>query len=283
MGRRSGAGLHPTIVADPGPRQDEPMCLIAFAWNTHPRLRLLLLANRDEFHARPTAALRWWSDAPQILAGRDLQEGGTWLGISRSGRVAAVTNVRAAEVGGYRRSRGHLVSDFLSGTVDAARHAQALEREAAAYGGFNLLLFDGNQAVHASNRPGYAAMPVGPGVHALSNAALDTPWPKVRIANAHLRSWLARHDPHDDDPEALFAAMADRNIAGDGDLPDTGVGQQMERLLSSAFICTPTYGTRSTSLLTLDADGRAQLRERRFDTRGAISGESEEHFRVAAS
>lgn len=258
------------------------MCLIAFTWNTHPRLRLLLVANRDEFHARPTAPLGWWADAPDVLAGRDLQEGGTWLGISRSGRVAAVTNVRGPDAGHrYARSRGHLVGDFLSGNLSAARYAKHLEPDAASYGGFNLLLFDGAEGLHLSNRPSFAAAPISPGLHALSNAALDTPWPKALAAQARLQTWLARLETPEDEGEDLFTALADRRIAADSELPNTGVGPDMERLLSSAFICTPRYGTRSTSLLRLGHDGSAALRERRFDTEGRASGESAERFSVA--
>lgn len=253
------------------------MCLIALAWNAEPEHRLLLLANRDEFHARPSAPLSWWPDMP-ILAGRDLLEGGTWLGISRLGRIAAVTNVRGADAGRrFARSRGALVTDFLRDQRPAADWAAALAPSAGAYGGFNLLLYDGRDLVYASNRPVYGVADVAPGIHALSNAALDTPWPKVTAARIRLQQALSEQA----DDDTLLDAMNDRHGAADADLPDTGVGLETERLLSPAFIRSQTYGTRCTSLLRLRADGHVLLRERRYDAEGAPGGETTQQLRLA--
>lgn len=249
------------------------MCLIAFAWNVHPDFPLLLIANRDEFHARPAAPLARWTDAPGVLAGRDLQERGTWLGAASGSRFAAVTNVRAADASQrLPRSRGALVSEYLSGSTEPARFAHALQPTAAQYGGFNLLLLDHAGLHYVSNRPVFKHHPVAPGLHALSNAKLDSPWPKATAARAAMGAWLARDLA---DEETLFAAMSNPARAADADLPDTGVGLETERLLSSAFIRTPGYGTRCTTLVKLDRDGHARLRERRFDPSGQPVGETE--------
>lgn len=252
------------------------MCLIAFSCKVHPEHPLLLVANRDEFHARPAAPLAWWDDQPQLLAGRDLQEGGSWLGVSRDGRAAAVTNVRSPDVASRKLlSRGRLVADFLAGTQSAETYGASLCSTANDYGGFNLLLFDGRETRYLSNHPQFESRAVEPGVHSLSNAQLDTPWPKSHVAQAAMHAWLARDL---DDPEALLAAMADRSQAPDAALPHTGVGLELERMLSSAFIRTPGYGTRCTSLLRVARDGAVELFERRFDASGAISGETRERF-----
>lgn len=256
------------------------MCLIALACNVHPDYPLLLVANRDEFHARAAAPLAWWTDAPSVLAGRDLAEGGSWLGASRSGRVAAVTNVRdpTTAVRGAQ-SRGRLVADFLAASTSADDFGAALQAQAADYGGFNLLLHDGRALRYLSNRPAFAAHVVEPGVHALSNAQLDTPWPKSQAAHAAMQNWIARDLI---DEEALLAAMGDPAPAPDTALPSTGVGIEMERLLSPAFIRTPNYGTRCTSLLKISRSGELSLRERRYAPDGSVSGETGERFVVRA-
>lgn len=254
------------------------MCLIAFACKLHPEYPLLLVANRDEFHARPAAPLAWWDDRPGVLAGRDLQEGGSWLGVSRDGRVAAVTNVRGPD-GAIRRplSRGRLVTDFLDARADVEAYASSLEPAAAAYGGFNLLLFDGHELRYLSNAPQFVSRAIEPGLHALSNAQLDTPWPKVLAARAAMRDWIARDL---DDEEALLAVMMNPAQAPDAELPQTGVGLELERVLSSAFIHTPAYGTRCTSLLRIARDGTVELFERRFDAGGAIGGDTRVRFQL---
>jgi uncharacterized protein with NRDE domain len=260
------------------------MCLIALAWKAHPQHRLLLVANRDEFHARAAAPLAWWADSPLVLAGRDLQEGGAWLGVSRSGRVAAVTNVRGPDAAVRKPlSRGQLVADFLRGDDSAAEYADRLEHEAAGYGGFNLLLCDGDELRYVTNRPRFLSEDVAPGVHALSNAQLDTPWPKARRARAVVENVILRESPGAaiDDAE-LLAVMADVSQAADEALPLTGVSLEMERLLSSPFIRTPTYGTRCTSLLRISHTGEISLFERSFGSDGMPSGENRETFLVSS-
>lgn len=219
------------------------MCLIALAWQAHPDYPLVVAANRDEFHQRPAAPARFWPEAPAVLAGRDLAAGGTWLGITRQGRFAALTNVREPDRAPGTRSRGLLVSAFLQGRDRPEAYAGAVAAAGADYSGFNLLVGDADSLWWVSNRAP-APLPVAPGVHALSNHLLDTPWPKVRRARDGLARTL-------DAPavDALFALLADDRAAPDDELPDTGVGLAMERLLSPPFIRSAGYGTRCSSVL----------------------------------
>lgn len=255
-------------------RDNRRMCLIALAYKVHPAFPLLLVANRDEFHARAAAPLAWWMDSPQILAGRDLQEGGTWLGASRGGRLAAVTNVRAPQaMQRNARSRGQLITAFLDSSADAAAFAASLEPSAASYGGFNLLLFDGTQLHYASNHPQFVSRAVEPGIHALSNAQLDTPWPKAVAVREAMQEWVARDLA---DEATMLASMQNSAQAPDLELPATGVNLEMERLLSAAFIRTPSYGTRCTSLVKISRDGAVDFLERRYAATGQVSGENRE-------
>jgi uncharacterized protein with NRDE domain len=270
-GRLSGASRHAMMHA---------MCLIALAWNTVPDHPLLLVANRDEFHDRAAAPLHWWDDRPQILAGRDLREGGTWLGVSRSGRLAAVTNVRGADAAQPSpRSRGALVADFLDGTDSGEAFARAIAPHAAEFGGFNLLLYDGRSLHYCTNRPSFTARAVEPGVHGLSNASLDTPWPKVCQARAALEDWIVAGAGDD---RLLLEAMGNPAQAPDDQLPNTGVGIELERMLSSAFIHVQGYGTRCTTAVRIDDDGSFVLHERRYDGDGAVSGETSERFEAVS-
>lgn len=258
-----------------GPVRQWGMCLIAVAWQAHPRFRLVLAANRDEFHARPAAAAAPWPDAPQVLGGRDLKQDGSWLAVSTAGRLAAVTNVRRMLPPNPRApSRGQLVAGFVRGKASAAAFAQALAPEAMRYAGFNLLLHDGQGLYYADNHPEFECRAVSPGVHVLSNDQLDTPWPKSRRLHRALDAWLAAGD---DAPDALFAALADRVRASDAELPDTGVGLETERMLSPPFICTPTYGTRCSTVVQV-ADDHILFTERRFDARGEPLGETRQRL-----
>lgn len=220
------------------------MCLIAFAWQLHPSFPLIVAANRDEFYHRAAAPARFWEDNPQVLAGRDLQAGGTWMGVTRTGRFAALTNFREPGVPPGRYSRGLLVSRFLEGQMAAADYAEQIAAEGEHYSGFNLLLGDAQGLFALSNR-GLAPTAVPPGIHGLSNHLLNTPWPKVQKARAGLEQALLA--PHA--TEALFALMADEERAADEVLPNTGVGLEMERMLSPLFIRSPNYGTRVSTVL----------------------------------
>jgi len=247
------------------------MCLIAFAWNVHPRWRLLLAGNRDEFHARPSAALARWDDA-SIVGGRDLEAGGTWLGVADGGRCCVVTNVRDPRDPQLGTSRGLLATDYLGGAADAATHARQLLRTAADYRPFNLLTFDAGAAFYLGNRPESRAQAVSPGVHGLSNADFDTPWPKTRALMQRLQQWIEAGGETDFAP--LFEALADERQAPEAQLPDTGVGLERERLLSPAFIRGEQYGTRASTVVAIDHDGRGVIAERRFGPNGRYYGQT---------
>jgi uncharacterized protein with NRDE domain len=254
------------------------MCLIAFAWRAHPRYELVLAANRDEFHQRPAAAAQFWPEAPQLLAGRDLSQGGTWCGITRAGRVAAVTNYRdpsRAEPG--KRSRGHLVRDYLLGGLNAETAAEAIEKEKDSFSEFNLLLGDSEGLWYVGSRA-LGPQRITPGVHGISNGAFDLAWPKVRHARAGLERLLQAEDLA---PEALFEILASRRIAPDSELPDTGVGLQLERFLSAPFIVSPDYGTRASTVLLVARSGEVRFIERRFNAAGECTGETDETFHIA--
>ncbi|MET0217323.1 MAG: NRDE family protein [Burkholderiales bacterium] len=245
------------------------MCLIVFAWRADRAFPLVLGANRDEFYERPSLPAAFWPERGDLLAGRDLLKGGTWLGITRSGRFAAVTNYRQGNAqSGSPRSRGDLVRNFLTGTVVPHAYLAAVAAERSTFDGFNLLAGDMHELFHFSNRSG-DPQPVRAGVHGLSNALLDTPWPKVRQAKAALSALLGA------DKNALiagvFALLADRSRPPDDALPSTGVSLDWERLLSPAFIASPDYGTRCSTVLLADRHGEVTFVERSFDAAPATS------------
>lgn len=255
------------------------MCVIAFAWNVHPRWRLLLIGNRDEAHARPSAPLQRWADAPNLVAGRDLEAGGTWMGVREPGRACVVTNVRDPRAAQDRASRGWLVTDFLQGSDSAAHHAEALEKIATRYRPFNLLLFDTDAARFVSNDPDVRARTIADGVHGLSNGDLDATWPKVRRVTVVLRDWLASRE---EDFTPLFDAFTDETPAPDAALPDTGVGIELERKLSPVFVRGERYGTRATTIIALGRDGGdGCVVERRFGPGGVPQGETTLRFGCA--
>lgn len=247
------------------------MCLIAFAWHVHPRWRLVLAGNRDEFHARPSAPLMRWDGAP-IIGGRDLEAGGTWLGVTDAGRCCVVTNVRDPRDPQLGISRGRLVTDYLDGAADAATHARQLLSSAAGYRPFNLLTFDASHAFYLGNRPEPRAQAVTPGVHGLSNADFNTPWPKTRVLMQRMQEWI--DDGGETDFTALFAALADERTAADAQLPDTGIGLERERWLSAAFIRGKDYGTRASTVVAIGRDGDGVIAEHRFGPNGVFIGES---------
>ncbi len=237
------------------------MCLIAVAHRVHPAYPLVVAANRDELYARPTAPADWWSDAPELLAGRDLRSGGTWMGITRGGRFAAVTNVREglAPAAG-ELSRGALVAGFLRSAAAPEAFLRQVEPHGERYAGFNLLVGDGCTLAYGSNRaPGVRVLE--PGVYALSNHRLDTPWPKVVRARRAMEDAVAAAEGDGWDA-GLWEMLADRVAAADDGLPDTGVGRERERLLSSPFIATEAYGTRASTVLTVAAEGEVRFVER---------------------
>lgn len=253
-----------------GQARMQGMCLVAFAWNVHPRWRLVLAGNRDEFHARPTAPLAPWPDSA-IRAGRDLRSGGTWVGLGPRGRVAVVTNVRDGLAPAFAGpSRGVLPVDFLGGGATALDHAAALATVADGYAPFNLVLADAGGCGYVGNHPASGAQAVAPGVHGLSNGPLEPPWPKTRRLRDVLRTWL---EAGSDDLAPLWRALADERPAADSELPDTGVGIELERRLSPAFIRGRDYGTRASTLILVGHDGQSRIHERRFGQDGAFEGE----------
>jgi len=243
------------------------MCLIAVAWRASAARPLIIAANRDEAHARPTAPASWWPDAPDVLAGRDLSAGGTWLGVDRSGRFAAVTNlVTPGWRGPAERSRGALVAGFLRGRESAARYAARIGAEADAYGPFNLLVADADALWFVGTRsPAHA---LGPGVHAVSNVEPGVDWPKVTAARKRLDELVER--PNID--AELFALLAERRPAENG----------YDARQVSPFVLDPVWGTRSSTVVVVDRGRRVRFAERNFDPRGAPTGEVCFEFDAAA-
>jgi uncharacterized protein with NRDE domain len=256
------------------------MCLAVVALRAHPRYALVVAANRDEFHARAAVPAAWGTHAPfaDVFAGRDLTAGGTWLGLTRSGRFAFVTNVREpGRNDPAAPSRGELVPLALRHDPSLDSTRDALLAAGRRYNGFNLVLGDGRDVLWLSNRAGDPQR-LGPGVYGLSNAALDTPWPKLERTRHGLAVWAQRND---DSLAPLFDLLADRRIAPDAQLPSTGVPLEWERRLSAPFIVSPNYGTRCTTVLAIGRDGRAWFLERSFDATGAATGEVATEFAVS--
>jgi uncharacterized protein with NRDE domain len=257
------------------------MCLLIFAHQMSPDYPLVVAANRDEFNARPTAASDFWTDHPTLLAGRDLVQGGTWMGITRTGRFAAVTNYRdPARTAAAPRSRGELPLDFLASTADPRSYLDAVAMRSHDYAGFNLLVGDGRSLWYFSNSDHVASRCLTPGIYGLSNASLDTPWPKVVSGKAKLKLLLAagamRHD-------TLDSVVSDRRLADPEELRGHGLDGSMDPLLSAQFIISDAYGTRSRTTLWIDAFGKASWREQSFDAEGALRDVQQREFQVEAA
>jgi uncharacterized protein with NRDE domain len=239
------------------------MCLILLAYKAHPRYPLIIAANRDEFYDRPTAPAAFWEDAPSVLAGKDLRSGGTWLGVTRTGRIAALANFRGPqEFKANAPSRGLLVSNFLLGDLSGAEYLEKLQNTADHYNGFNMIFGDVRQMYYFSNRGDIPPL-LSPGIHGQSNHLLDTPWPKVLRGKESLHGVLSKQaNPSAED---LFTLLADRNVPEDRLLPDTGIGLEKERLLASLFIAAPAYGTRSSTVILVNRDGDITFCERTYN------------------
>jgi uncharacterized protein with NRDE domain len=240
------------------------MCVIFLANGVSREYPLILIANRDEFYARPTAPAARWENDPEIFAGRDLVHGGTWLGITGTGRFAAVTNYRDPLAPKGELSRGDLVRGFLASDSAPAVFLDDLKPRADSYSGFNLIVGvageAGSEIGYLSNR-GAGPRMLGPGIYGLSNHLLDTPWPKVRKGKAELARMISAAVLEADN---LFGLLGDKTPAPDAELPSTGVGIELERVLSPIFIETPVYGTRSSSLVLFGKDRGLSLEERVF-------------------
>jgi uncharacterized protein with NRDE domain len=238
------------------------MCTIILAVRHHPEYKLILASNRDEYYERPASPAAFWKETPDLLAGRDEKEWGTWLGITRQGRIGTLTNYRdPASLKENAPSRGRMVLDYLKGTETPSRFLERLIPEAGQYNGFNLILGDRDRLFWYSSRGG-SPQALSPGIHGLSNHLLDTPWPKVLRAKEAMGRLLA--EKQEPSPEALFHILSDRTKAPDQDLPRTGVPLEWERTLSSIFIVSPTYGTRASTLLFIDGDDRITFMEKTF-------------------
>ena len=253
------------------------MCLIVVAWRARAGLPLVVAANRDEWRDRPAEPAHWWPDQPSILAGRDLQAGGTWMGVTREGRFAAVTNFRdPSDRRSTARSRGGLVTEFLLSAESPPAYLAAVARRAAEYNGFNLLAGDGETLWYLGSREG-GARPIAPGVHGLSNHVLDEPWPKVVRGRRAMERALEGTDP----VPALFELLGDAEGAPDAELPRTGVGLEWERRLASALITGPDYGTRASTVLAVGAGGEIRLEERTRGPDGTETARAKYAFRQA--
>jgi uncharacterized protein with NRDE domain len=247
------------------------MCLIVFGWQVHPRYALVLAANRDEFFDRPTLPLDYWEDHPDVLGGRDIEKGGTWLATNVDGRWAAVTNFRDGNpVAPSSFSRGHLVSNYVASRASASTYASKVSEPLPRYPGCNLLLGDSQSLVYVSNRDvsgaGVQGQHLRPGVYGLSNHLLNTPWPKLKHTRHALQELLdqGQSDIADD----LFGVLANRNAAHDDELPVTGVSPERERMLSAPFIVSQDYGTRASTVLLVEHDGTLVMQERSFGSGG---------------
>jgi uncharacterized protein with NRDE domain len=260
------------------------MCLIVFAWQAHPSYPLVLAANRDEFLDRPTLQLDYWKDLPDVLGGRDVEKGGSWLATHVDGRWAAVTNFRDGGTASSpaNLSRGHLVMNYVASGDQAKDYARHITQPLAEYAGCNLLVGDSDSLFFVSNRlqgeRRAEAESVAAGVHGLSNHSLDTPWPKVQRAKRKLRQLI--DDGSELREDDLFGLLADRTPAQDDELPSTGVPVEWERVLSPPFIVSESYGTRASTVVLMSKDGTANVCERSFGAGGVELDRRAVTFRV---
>lgn len=235
------------------------MCLILFAYHRHDKYRLVLAANRDEFYDRPTAPMAYWKDHPAVLAGRDLKSMGTWMGVTRSGRMAAVTNYREPDMQRPdAHSRGRLISDYLTGDDTPDAYLRRVTGRATEFNGFNLLVGDTRALFYYSNRGGEPVR-LEPGIFGLSNRLLDTPWPKIQTGKSKLKSLIDQQG--DISADNILDLLGNTKTAPDDRLPDTGVGIERERMLSPLFITSPDYGTRCSTLVTIDRSNKLKMTE----------------------
>ncbi|HEV7986719.1 MAG TPA: NRDE family protein [Steroidobacteraceae bacterium] len=252
------------------------MCLILMAWQVHPDYPVVMAANRDEFRRRPTAPAAWWTDHANLLAGRDLEAHGTWLGITAGGQIAALTNFRDPnQIKPQAPSRGGLVLEMLESRATIGERLAQLRTVSGRYAGFNLLCTDGHELGVYESVPATGRM-LGPGIYGLSNHLLDTPWPKVQRAKSNLATAL-RSLPDD---TALLELLRDDRVPADDELPRTGVSLDWERLLSSAFIRGADYGTRSSTVVRIGIDGQASFHEWSWNADGSLGSEVRFEFQI---
>lgn len=259
------------------------MCLILFAYQQNPSYPLIIAANRDEFFDRPTQSAHFWNDSPSVLAGRDLLGGGTWMGMTRCGRFAAVTNYREPrEVPAQARSRGLLCSDYLQTDVGMDEYLQSLADQRQLFAGYNLLIGDFSnprspRLGYFSNRLSGPPILLSPGVHGISNGLLNDHWPKVDTGKCALESQLSA------DTSALLDILLDSETAAPGELPDTGIEKLLEEQLSARFIKMDNYGTRSSTILRIDRRGQTEWLEQTFAPGGAFEQRQHIHFTIRSA
>jgi len=252
------------------------MCLVVFAWRAHPDYKLILAANRDEHHARPSQEAQWWSDSPDVLAGRDLQAGGTWLATGRSGRFATVTNYREQQRPRRGlRSRGEIATNFVSGDEDAMAYVASLD--GGVYAGVSVLAADGDTLCYTSNR-GDQPVSLGPGVYGLSNASLDTPWSKLTRTREQLAALI---DTNKVNTTELFRLLYDKTMAPIADVESGELPFKLARALTAPFIVSEDYGTRCSTVVLHLADDKILFSERRFAPNGSANGDSTFSFRAS--
>ncbi|NQZ75120.1 MAG: NRDE family protein [Ekhidna sp.] len=251
------------------------MCLITFAYDYHPKYKFILAANRDEFYHRRTAAAQWWEDQPNLFGGRDLQAKGTWMGINRNGRFAALTNYRdLANIKSNAKSRGDLPVNFLTGHSKPEAYASIVQREGDIYNGFNLITLDSSMS-HVSNYSKEVST-LRPGIYGLSNALLDTPWPKVLSAKERFQSLITSDFVLSD----LIEVMQNEELAKDEDLPQTGLDYDREKALSAMFIKTSDYGTCCSTAITIDRNDQVSFLERSYPVGDRKDEENEVEFKI---
>lgn len=237
------------------------MCTLVFAYKVHPRYDLIFLGNRDEFKNRPTESAHFWQSNPSILAGIDLEKGGTWTGITRQGRMAFITNHRNFSLSSVSKlSRGYLTRDFLAGNTDSLDYLKNLEQQRREYAPYNLIVGTLAQLWFYSNIEDQIRL-LPAGLYGLSNGFLDTPWPKVIKAKSRLAQLITAEFTLDQ----LFSILADTEQAPDEALPDTGTTLELERMLSSIHIDSPNYGTRFKTIILIDKSGRVEFHEASLD------------------
>lgn len=239
------------------------MCIVNFHFQSHPKYKLIIAANRDEFYQRPASQAHFWPDHPGLLAGRDLEAKGTWLGMTKSGRFASLTNFRAPKYfdNQGKRSRGDIVTNFLTGEIEASHYLKQLHERREQYSGFNVIAGTVDELYYYGNEQG-EVVKINPGTHSLSNHLLNTPWPKVERSKEMLKKYVTKNEHIE--PEALFQLLADNETAPDEALPRTGLDIEMERAVSAIFIKTKDYGTRVSTVVLVTHDHEVQFIERSF-------------------
>jgi len=254
------------------------MCLVLFSYKSHPDYPLILASNRDEFFERPAAPATFWKGAPDLLAGRDLKSCGTWLGITKTGKIATVTNFRDPRaVRDDATSRGELVINFLRSQDDPTEYIRKVNQKADEYNGFNFIFGYMSDLYYFSNRGGIFQK-ISPGLYGLSNHLLDTPWPKVELGKTRLGNLISGN--HNFSPDAIFGILADTSHPDDGLLPDTGVGLEWERILSPVFVESPFYGTQFSTVVLVDKNHNVTFIERVFNSKPDQYEERKFEFRI---